>query len=205
MLARRQNWVKLLRWGVGVAVVAVLTPSTLAGCRFFNLGNPLLPPARLVAVPKPSMVKVNYTYQLADNNLTVEFEDPEVEISAYPNDATPGTFIHSYSAEYFDQSGRSISTLELTKVSFGVAGYVPPASGGSGSVTPISMQLPIYNQQVQVFGQKQVFSRLGGIALADQLIHTINCRVTLIGEDDNYNQVEIPLNVPIRFSGSIAQ
>ncbi|MDB5097782.1 MAG: hypothetical protein JWM80_2203, partial [Cyanobacteria bacterium RYN_339] len=44
-----------------------------------------------------------------------------------------------------------------------------------------------------------------GVQLNRNLIHTINCRVTLYGEDDNFNEVEVPLNVPIRFDGQITQ
>lgn len=207
MKATSRNWGRLGRLAVGAALLLV-APSALNGCRFFNLGNPVLPQARLVGTPTPSMVNVIYTYKLNDGTTTIEAEEAEVQIRPYPNDASPGVFIHSYTAEYFDLANRPINTLELSRVSFGVAAYVPPAFGGAaGGATAngVTVQLPIYNQQVQNYGQAQVFSNAGGISLATNLIHTINCRINLIGEDDNYNQVEIPLNVPIRFSGNITQ
>jgi hypothetical protein len=56
---------------------------------------------------------------------------------------------------------------------------------------------------VALYGQDQVFAFAGDVQLNRSLIHTINCRVTLFGEDDNFNEVEVPLNVPIRFEGKI--
>lgn len=205
MMANRRTWGQLGRLGLGMGMVLVATPVLLGGCRFFNLGNPLLPQARLVGVPNPSMVDVEYTVKRSDGSTTVDVTEANVLVRPYPNDASPGVFIHSYTAEYFDQSNRPINTLELSRVSFGVAAYVPPAIGGAVSGAPVTVQLPIYNQQVRQYGFQQVFTTAGGFDLASNLIHTINCRINLIGEDDNYNQVEIPLNVPIRFTGNITE
>lgn len=179
-----------------------LTLLALPGCKFFDLGNPFLPKARVVAFPQPSMVSVEATLRLADGIITVTAPDPVITVQSLALDASPGVQINSYAAEYFDQANNPIPTLVLTKVNFGIAAYLQPASGTPTSVT---MQLPIYNQQVQGYAIDQVFSFVPTAVLNRNLIHTINCRVTLFGQDDNFNEIEIPFHVPIRFTGSISQ
>ena len=124
-------------------------------------------------------------------------------MQSYPNDASPGVLFSGYSAEYFDQANNAIPTLVLTKVNFGVAAYLPPASSNSKSQVPVS--LPIYNQQVRGYAIDQVYSFVPEPVLNRNLIHSINCRVTLYGEDDNYNPIQVSLSVPIRFEGNISQ
>ncbi|MNT57573.1 hypothetical protein D3C72_1949480 [compost metagenome] len=89
----------------------------------------------------------------------------------------------------------------LAKANFGMSAYLPPASSTKPSSIPL--KLPIYNQQVRLYGQDLAFSFAGGASLNPNFSHTINARVTLYGEDDNYNQVQYSLNVPIRFTASI--
>lgn len=183
-----------------IAVVTTLV-ALASGCKFFDLSNPLLPSARLVAQPDPTMVTVEYNLKLSDGTITTTAKEAVIKISSFPRDGTPGVFIHSYSAEYFDQAGKAISPLDLKRVSFGVATYLPPASAQKSSEA--AMTLPIYNQQVRLYGKEQAYSFAGGAELNKNLIHTINCRVTLYGEDDNFNQIEVPLNIPIRFDANI--
>lgn len=191
-----------LRKAVGHAVLLAGAVAALGGCKFFDLSNPLIPKARLFAQPSgPTMVTVDYTYKQSDNTIDGEAKETQIQVQSYPGDGTPGVLINSYSAEYLDQAGKSIPTMILTKVNFGVSAYVPPASGNTPS--SIKMDVPIYNQQVYMYGIDQVFSTAGGVNLNRDLIHTINCSVTLYGEDDNFNEVEIPVSVPIRFSGKI--
>jgi hypothetical protein len=190
---------KLHRHGLGLACLALLSVSTaLSGCKFFDLGNPLLPKARPVAFPEPSLVNVVYTLQQETNIITVEAEDVVVRVQSLFNDASPGVIFQTYTAEYFDLSGLSIAPLLLSKVNLGVTAYLPPASAQQPA--DIEVRLPVYNQQVREYGVGQVFDRTG---LNRNLIHTINCRVTLGGIDDNFNEIEIPFNVPIRFEGNI--
>jgi hypothetical protein len=187
---------------VGRTVLAAGVVALVGGCKFFDLSNPLIPKSRLFAQPSNTMVTVGYTFKTTDGTITVESKETDVEVSTYPGDGTPGTYINSYSAEYLDEAGKSIPTITLSKVNFGVSGYVPPAN--NGAVSKIKMQLPIYNQQVLLYGEEQVFSFAGGVSLNRNLIHTINCAITLYGEDDNFNVIEIPLNIPIRFDGKIS-
>jgi hypothetical protein len=191
------------RKALSLTVLAAGMAMALSGCKFFDISNPLIPKARLFAQPEPSMATVKYTYKQTDNTITWEAKESDIKVSTYPGDGTPGVFIHSYSAEYLDQAGKPIPTITLTKVSFGISQYLPPANNGKS--TDIKLQMPVYNQQVVLYGEDQVFSFAGGVQLNRSLIHTINCRVTLYGEDDNFNEVEVPLNVPIRFDGQITQ
>ena len=184
-----------------VGATALLTLAQ--GCAFFNLSNPILPSARFLAQPDPSMITVNYTYSREQNVINTEVQEGTVKVTSYPGDGTPGMFIHSYSAEYFDLAGKPIPAMFLAKANFGMASYLPAAS--SNTPTEVSLVLPIYNQQVRIYGMNQAFLFGGDVALNPNFSHTINARVTLYGEDDNFNQVQIPFNVPIRFEANIQQ
>lgn len=188
---------------IGATCALVLALGAVPGCRFFDIGNPILPKARVLGVPSPSMVTVKAQLRKQDGVIDVQAQDPTITIQSYPRDASPGVLITGYSAEYFDQANNPIPTLVLTKVNFGVAAYLPPASGTSPAQTTLT--LPIYNQQVRGYAIDQVYSFVPEPILNRNLIHSINCRVTLYGDDDNYNPIEIALSVPIRFEGSISQ
>lgn len=188
---------------IGATCALVLALGAVPGCRFFEIGNPILPKARVLGVPNPSMVTVKAQLRKQDGVIDVQAQDPTITVQSYPRDASPGVLITGYSAEYFDQANNPIPTLVLTKVNFGIAAYLPPASGTTPSQTTLT--LPIYNQQVRGYALDQVYSFVPEPILNRNLIHTINCRVTLYGDDDNYNPIEIPLSVPIRFEGSISQ
>lgn len=188
---------------VSATSVLVLSLGALPGCKFFEIGNPFLVKARVVAVPEPSMVTVKAQLRIQDGVIEVTAQDPAITVQSYPNDASPGVLFNRYSAEYFDQANNAIPTLVLTKVDFGVAAYLPPASANRQS--RVQVQLPIYNQQVRGYAIDQVYSFVPEPILNRNLIHTINCRVTLYGEDDNYNPIEAQLSVPIRFEGNISQ
>lgn len=192
---------------VGTLAGAALAAAMLAGCKFFDIGNPLLPKARLVAFPNPSVITVRYTHQPADCITTVEAEDAEIEVRTFARDASPGVILQGYTAEYFDQTGVPIASLLISKVNFGVSAYLPPATGQDVEGSRLQLTLPIYNQQVSTYGRDQVYVRpcTNSADLNRQLIHTINCRVTLFGIDDNFNEVEVPLSVPIRFDGQITK
>lgn len=187
-----------------IGALGVLTASlSLPGCKLFDLSNPFLPTARLYAEAVPNTIIVKASYRRTENTVEVTAEDVEIKVSSFPRDASPGVLFTSYSAEYFDQANNSIPTLILSKVNFGIGAYVPPASNGAPATT--SLKLPIYNQQVQGYALDQVYSFVPEAILNRNLIHTIGCRVTLYGEDDNFNKIEVPLNVPITFSGQISQ
>lgn len=175
----------------------------LSACKFFDLGNPLLPKSRAVAFPEPSMINVQITYQRSTNVFNVQAEDVTVRVQSFPNDAGPGVQFEGYTAEYLDQTGLPIASLLLSKVDLDISGYLPPAS--SQRPANLELTLPIYNQQVRGYGIDQVFVFKPTPALNRQLIHTITCRVTLKGVDDNFNEVEIPVSVPIRFEGNISE
>jgi hypothetical protein len=177
-----------------------LTLTALPGCKLFDVGNPFLPKARLVAFPTPSMVNVASTYSITDGTVQTTGPDPSITVTTLPLDASPGVLFNSYSAEYFDQANNSIPTLVLTKVNFGVSAYLPPASGGPSTV---ALTLPIYNQQVRLYAVDQVFSFNPQPFLNRDLIHSISCRGTLFGVDDNFNEIQVPFNVPFRFEGNV--
>lgn len=187
---------------VATATTMALALMALPGCKFFDLGNPILPKARIVAVPNPTMVTVKAQLRQSDGVITVTAVDPVIQLQTLARDASPGVHITAYAAEYFDQANNPIPTLVLTKVNFGVSQYLQPASG---SATSANLQLPIYNQQVRQYGIDQVYSFVPEAVLNRNLIHTINCRVTLFGEDDNFNPIEVNCAVPIRFEGDITQ
>lgn len=188
---------------VGALSGAAALLSLAQGCAFFNLSNPLLPSARVVIVPEPSMIEVKYDYSLASRVMVATPDEVEIKISSYPNDGTPGVYFHSYSAEYYDMAGKNIPSVLLAKSNFGVSAYLPPAS--STKPQEISVKMPIYNQQVRLYGQGLAYSFAGTASLNPNFSHTINARVTMYGEDDNFNQVQYSLNVPIRFNANITQ
>ncbi|MEB3329917.1 MAG: hypothetical protein VKQ33_11855 [Candidatus Sericytochromatia bacterium] len=187
---------------LGAVAAATLASTWLAGCRFFDLGNPFLPQARVVAFSSPTMVTLNLTYRIADATVQFEVEDTTVTVRSLQGDTSPGIVFNAYSAEYFDQTNLPIASLLISKVNFGVSAYLPPAS--SNAPSQIELNLPIYNQQVRSYALDQVF--VGSpplVSLNRNLIHSVNCRVTLYGTDDNYNEIEVPFSVPIRFNGEI--
>lgn len=173
-----------------------------AGCALVP-GNPFLPSARLTAFPEPAMIQVNYTYKVKDETITAEPQEVKYKIRSFPNDGTPGVRIHSYTAEYLDMNSREIPTLFLAKANFGITAYVPPASPQKAS--EVTLELPVYNQQVRLYGDDLAYSFAGGASLNRNWSHTIMARVTLIGEDDNLNQIQLPMDVPIRFTAQIVQ
>lgn len=188
---------------MGALTGAAALLSLAQGCAFFNVSNPLLPSARVVITPTPSMVEVGYEYSLASRTIVANATEAKIKIQSYPNDGTPGVYFHSYSAEYFDMAGKNIPSVLLAKANFGVSAYLPPAS--SAKPQEISLDLPIYNQQVRLYGQGLAYSFAGTASLNPNFSHTINARVTMYGEDDNFNQVQYSLNVPIRFRANINQ
>jgi hypothetical protein len=189
---------------VGALTGAAALLSLAQGCAFFNVSNPFLPSARVVVQPTATMIEVKYDYSIASRViLTTVPTEPDLEVSSYPNDGTPGVYFHSYSAEYLDMAGKNIPSVLLAKANFGVSAYLPPAS--SAKPSSIKLKLPIYNQQVRLYGQSLAYSFAGSVSLNPNFSHTINARVTLYGEDDNFNQVQYSLNVPIRFNANINQ
>lgn len=183
--------------------ILVVSMGPLGGCKFFDLSNPFVPQARLTGQPEPSQIDIRYTFKRSDGTITVTPKEGVVKVSSFPRDTSPGVTLFSYAAEYFDQAGKPIPTLLLSRVNFGVSAYIAPAS--SGTVSTVNLNLPMYNQQVKIYGLDQVFSFQPAVDLSRNLIHTVNCKVTLFGEDDNFNQILIPVNVPIRFDGEITQ
>lgn len=200
MLQRRNTTMR--RHWLGLACLAWLGfAPALGGCKFFDLSNPLLPKARAVAFPEPSLIDVQYRLSQETGTLTIETEDSVIRVQSFFNDASPGVIFQTYTAEYFDQTGLPIAPLLLSKVNLGVTAYLPPAS--SQQPANIEVRLPIFNQQVQQYGATQVFGL--GASLNRNLIHTITCRITLSGIDDNFNEVEVPFSVPIRFAGQVSE
>lgn len=188
---------------VGTLLGAAVAATMLSGCKFFDIGNPLLPKARPVAFPEPTMVNVEITYRQSDKTYQFNPTDVAIKIRSLAGDASPGVIFHGYTAEYFDQTGLPIASLLLSKVNFGVSAYLAPAT--QLQPAEVEMTLPIYNQQVAGYGLDQVFVFRPQAALNRQLIHTINCRATLLGTDDNFNEIEVPVSVPIRFTGFITE
>jgi hypothetical protein len=188
---------------MGALTGAAALLSLAQGCAFFNVSNPLLPSARVVITPTPSMVEVKYDYSLASRVMLATATEADITIASFPNDGTPGVYFHSYSAEYFDMAGKNIPSVLLAKSNFGVSAYLPPAA--SNKPSSITLKMPIYNQQVRLYGQSLAFSFAGTTSLNPNFSHTINARVTMYGEDDNFNQVQYSLNVPIRFNANITQ
>lgn len=186
-------------------VTAAAALASLAqGCAWFNISNPFLPSARLIAVPAPTQIDVNMSFSAQSQTVTVTPPNGfKIHVQSYQNDGTPGVTFTGYSAEYFDLAGKPIPSVLLSKANFGVSAYIPPASAAKGSA--IDLDLPVYNQQVKIYGVNEAYSFAGGATLNPNFSHTINARVTLYGEDDNYNQVQYSLNVPIRFNAEITQ
>ena len=186
---------------IGASCALLLAVGLLPGCKFFDLNNPFLPKARVIAFPRETTFKVTAKYQRSTNTITVDEPDTTVQVQSLPRDASPGVLFNGYSAEYLDQANNAISTLTLTKVNFGVSGYLPPASG---TVQSVQMKLPIYTQQVRAYCIDQVFAFVPEVTINRNLIHTINCRVTLYGTDDNFNDIQVPLAVPITLFGDVS-
>lgn len=185
-----------------VTAAAVLV-SLAQGCAWFNISNPFLPSARLIAAPTPTEITVSMKYSAQQQTVSVDAQNVKIHVQSFQNDGTPGVTFTGYSAEYFDLAGKSIPSVLLSKANFGVSAYIPPATATKGSA--IDLDLPVYNQQVKLYGVNEAFSFAGGASLNPNFSHTINARVTLYGEDDNYNQVQYSLNVPIRFDAEITQ
>ena len=188
---------------LGRLAVAASLLMPMQGCALFPVSNPFLPSARLVVTPDPSQIVVNYTYSRQQNTVVGEPGESTIKVASYPKDGTPGVYFHSYSAEYFDMANKPIPSVLLAKSNFGLSAYIPPASGSTPSELPL--QLPIYNQQVFIYGMNQAYNWAGEANLNANFSHTINARVTMYGEDDNFNQVQYSLNVPIRFNANITQ
>ena len=51
---------------IGAACTLVLGLTALTGCKFFDIGNPILPKARVLAVPTPTMVTVKASLRRED-------------------------------------------------------------------------------------------------------------------------------------------
>jgi hypothetical protein len=185
-----------------VAISAVLLAST-AGCAYFDIGNPILPKARLRGEPANNQVKVKYTLSLKDRTIAAAATDTAFRLFSTPGDGGPGVTFYAYSAEYFDMNNKSIPSLFLAKTNFGITKYIPPFSQTKAAET--SMVLPVYNQQVRLYGDDLAFLFVGGVELNRNFSHTISASVTLYGEDDNLNQVEVRFNCPIVFEAEITQ
>ncbi len=191
-----------LRTGLGFGIMG-LAAALITGCKFFDISNPLLPASRLYAVPVPSLMEVTTTYQTEQRLFLVEVRDVDIQISSFPNDGTPGCYINNYLAEYYDNSGNPIDSLDISKSNLAVGVYIPPAS--NGQVSTVTVRLPIDHQEVRRYGRNQNFAFAPSPRLREELVHSISCRVLLSGQDDNYNQIEIPVSIPIRFIGNVTQ
>lgn len=186
---------------IGKRLIAAGLLVTMTGCAYLDIGNPLLPKARLRAEPTNNLVRVKYTLALKENSLTASATDTQYRIFSLPGDGGPGVTFYAYSAEYFDMNNKSIPPLFLAKTNFGITKYVPPFSQRTAAES--SIQLPVYNQQVRLYGDNLAYLNVGVPALNSNFSHTISAAVTLYGEDDNLNQVEVRFNVPIVFEAEI--
>ena len=186
-------------------LLAIAALASLAGgCKFFDLSNPLLPTARLFAqASNPTTMIVAYQYSQQQNTIQPTVTLPKVTVSAYPNDASPGVTINGFSIEYFDMNGQAIPSMFLAKQNTAMTLYVPPTNATSAAA-PIEVDLPIYNQQVRLFGATQAYSFAGQVGFVRNFSHVISASVTLYGQDDNLNQITVPFSVPIQFTADIS-
>lgn len=189
---------------IGKRMIAVALLVTTTGCAYFDgMGNPFLPKARLRGEPAGNLIRVKYVLALKEGTLSATPTDTQYRIFSLPGDGGPGVTLYAYSAEYFDMNNKSIPSLFLAKTNFGITKYIPPFSQRQSADTQV--QLPVYNQQVRLYGDNQAYLNIGGPQLNPNFSHTISAGVTLYGEDDNLNQVEIRFNVPIVFEADITQ
>lgn len=192
---------KFLKRTAALALMAGI--ATMAGCALFPNNIGILPSSRFVVTPNPSMVKVVHTYKIKDNTITAEAEEVKFKVQSFAGDGTPGMRLTGCTAEYMDMTSREIPSTLLAKMDFGIAAYAPPATPGKPS--EIELDLPVYNQQVRLYGDEQAFTFFATPGLNRHFSHVIMCRVTLRGEDDNLNPVSLSMDVPIRFEASIVQ
>jgi hypothetical protein len=172
----------------------------LCGCAIFPLENPLLPKGRYILTPSNTLINVNYTYRVSEGLLTAEGQEVTFNLTPFEGDATPGFLAKRYTVEYFDKNSVAIPSSLLPKADLGISGRLAPLQGST-----LTLTLPIYNQQVRLYGQEQVFDFSAGIALAKDGPDQITARITIYGEDDSYNQVQTAADVPIRFTAAITQ
>lgn len=187
-------------------IAPLLAVAALSGCAVLNIGNPFWPEGRYLLTANPNMITVSYEFSRQANQVNITATEPVFTLAGYLNDAAPGIKLTEYSAEYADMSGHSISSLFIAKTQLGVGAYLPPKDAKTSPT--VTLALPAYNQQVRLFGLSQVFQRdtKGGIIdLAKDFSHVVSCKIKLYGTDDNFNTIEIPFELPIRFESSITQ
>ncbi|HEY9723708.1 MAG TPA: hypothetical protein V6D47_16975 [Oscillatoriaceae cyanobacterium] len=173
------------------------------GCAYLNVGNPLLPNARLTGQASPPLLDIKITYQQSTKQFTFQPTEPTFQLSSLPNDSTPGVTINRFSAEYTDNVGNSIDAIALAKSNLGISYYMAPANGTQG--TSVSFPLPIENQNLEQYGLDHAYDLAGTVSINPFFPGTLACHVTVYGQDDNYNQVQVPIDVPIRIEAEITQ
>lgn len=171
------------------------------GCAFFPLGNPILPTARLTGQATPPLLDIKVVYQRTTQTFTTTVTNPTFQVSSLPNDAAPGVTINRFSAEYTDNVGNPIDAIALAKSNLGITYYMPPANNGTTS--QVTFQLPIATQNLEQYSQEHAYDLSGTISLNPFFPGTLACHVTLYAQDDNFNELQIPIDVPINVDAQI--
>lgn len=189
-------------------VALAVSALALSGCAVLNIGNPLWPEGRYLLTAEPNLVNLKYEFSAQAGSLNVTVTEPVFTLRAYPGDAAPGLKVTEYSAEYLDMTGRPVSSLFIARTKLGAGAYLLPQAPNLEANPPLSIALPAYNQQVRLFGQSQVFEydSQGQIRReAKEFSHLLTCRIKLYGTDDNFNTIEVPFDLPIRFESAITR
>ena len=173
------------------------------GCALFPLSNPFLPSARLTGEADPPLLDIKITYQESTKQFTFQPTEPQFKVSTLPNDSSPGVTINRFSAEYTDNVNNTIDAIALAKSNLGITYYMAPATGSAA--TSVTFPLPIENQNLEQYGLDHAYDLAGTVSINPFFPGTLACHVTVYGQDDNYNEIQVPIDVPIRIEAEITQ
>ncbi|MBM3274929.1 MAG: hypothetical protein FJZ00_07235 [Candidatus Sericytochromatia bacterium] len=190
-----------LRYAVGAALCLVV-----GGCQALQMGNPLLPKARLLATPNTSVTEVKITAtgigSLGSPTFRTEEPQPlEFTLRPFPCDLTPGVRINAYAVDWFDQNGSPIAGSIIPSRTQGVGLYLAKGvgagncgSGGGAGAAEQKVTVPVVTNPVIDFGINNGFvqsARTKEILIRQEAWpQFLTGKVTFSGRDDNGNPLE---------------
>lgn len=120
-----------VRAGLASACIAAV-----AGCQAFSMGNPFLPRARLTVVVEDPQVTVTITPTSATTfTYTASPQVTRFHLQPVQNDLAPAAQITSYSIQWFDINGATISPSLIPVRTQGISVMLPRGQASVGGTT----------------------------------------------------------------------
>lgn len=203
---------------LNVAMLGVLTATTMSSCAAYRIGNPFLPAARIMVTAAPAILNSTVTYVASTKDFTYVHDQASFTLSSYPGDITPGVRFTDYELSFYDQHGTKVSDLLIPSRRMQINLYLPrgggatsggATSGGGTSGGSGKVDIPVLNDSVGQYASQNGFRNTGTelqpvmIKNTEPWSQSLSGKVTFYGQDDNMYPVQAEGVFTVNFQTNI--